>query len=128
MGDLTANLSRHEFACKCGCGFDTVDYELVIVLQETVDHYKEKYPEKNIWIKINSGCRCKKHNTSVTGNPESKSQHLYGKAADFVINDVHEDEVAEYLIKRYHDRYGIGRYTGRTHFDSRRAMARWDNR
>lgn len=126
MGDISDNLSRHEFACKCMCGFDTVDYELAQILQDIVDHFKEKYPDKDIWIKINSGSRCKVHNASVGGG--SKSQHLKGRAADFVINDVHADEVSEYLIIKYHDKYGIGRYAGRTHFDSRHAMARWDNR
>ena len=33
MGDLSENFSRHEFACKCGCGNDTVDAELIRVLQ-----------------------------------------------------------------------------------------------
>ena len=29
MGDLTKNISRYEIACKCGCGFDTIDIEVV---------------------------------------------------------------------------------------------------
>ena len=43
MGDLTSNLSRHEFACECGCGFDTVDFELVTVIQKACNHFEAIY-------------------------------------------------------------------------------------
>ena len=46
MGDLTRNFSRNEFKCKCECGFDTVDYELVTILQDSVEYF-----EKNIILK-----------------------------------------------------------------------------
>jgi uncharacterized protein YcbK (DUF882 family) len=124
-GDISRNLSRREFACHCGCGFDTVDFELAKVLQDVVDHFQEGTLTK-IRIHINSGCRCKKHNANEGGS--LKSKHLIGRAADFYLEHIHPDKVADYLESKYHDKYGIGRYIGRTHFDSRRAMARWDNR
>jgi hypothetical protein len=34
MGDLTANLSESEFHCKCGCGHNVANPELVKILQE----------------------------------------------------------------------------------------------
>ena len=125
MGNISKNLSRHEFSCKCGCGFDTVDFELARVLQEVVDHFQAQ-SDKDIRIHINSGSRCAGHNASEGGG--LKSQHLIGRAADFYLDHVHPDKVADYLEAKYHDKYGIGRYIGRTHFDSRGAMARWDNR
>lgn len=126
---LTNNLSRAEFKCQCGCGFDTVDYNLIIDLQSTVDHFQSMYPNRNIRIKINSGSRCKAHNKAVGGS--RKSQHIYGKAADFFLYDrdtkeiIDPEEVVDYLINRFPNSRGIGRYENRTHFDSRETMARW---
>ena len=34
--------SRRDFACKCGCGFDTIDYELVRVIGYLLN-YLEAY-------------------------------------------------------------------------------------
>ena len=113
MGDLSKNFSRFEFACPCGCGFDTVDAELIRVLEDLrrclFDHP----------ITINSGCRCEKHNAdeSVRGTPGS--QHLTGKAADIVVEGVSPSMVADCLEDKYPDRYGIGRYPTWTHIDVR---------
>ncbi|MGB5631800.1 MAG: D-Ala-D-Ala carboxypeptidase family metallohydrolase, partial [Waterburya sp.] len=66
MGDFTQNLSRVEFKCQCGCGFDTVDFSLVTALQTTVYHFQKKY-DQDVRIKITSGCRCPAHNKKVGG-------------------------------------------------------------
>lgn len=115
--------SRHftyvEFACKCGCGFDSVDARLIDALEDVRVHFGRA-------VRITSGCRCPAHNAHVGGSP--RSQHLYGKAADFVVSGVHADAVARYLEAAYPWTAGIGRYTGRTHFDVRTSKARWDYR
>ena len=140
MGDLTDNLSRHEFECQCGCGTDFVDIALPGVLQACKQVFEVKYPLYNIGININSGTRCMFHNAKVGGKPEeagrpmSGSMHLYGKAADFYLYDkdsgihINDDEVADYLEQRYTNTFGIGRYSGRTHVDTRKTQARWDKR
>ena len=110
---------REEFACKCGCGFDTVDYELAEVLDDVRRHFDSP-------VRINSGCRCISHNHRVGGS--SHSTHVDGRAADFIVSGIHEDEVADYLETKYPDKYGIGRYNGRTHIDTRSGKARWDMR
>ena len=120
MGDLSRNFSRYEFACKCGCGFDFVDAELIKVLEQVRFHF-DKSP-----ITITSGCRCETHNQKVGGSAYSK--HIKGIAADFKVKGVHADEVASYLERTYPDKYGIGRYKGRTHIDIRKSKARWDKR
>lgn len=99
MGNLTNNLSRHEFACKCGCGFDSIDYETVKIIQETCDHFDSR-------VTINSGCRCKRHNQMVGGG--EKSQHLLGRAGDCRFWEVTPTEVYAYLNAKYPDRYGLG--------------------
>lgn len=74
MGDMTRNFSRWEFACPDKCGFDEIDERLVHRLQVVRDIM-------GLPIKINSGCRCSKHNKEVGG--ESVSFHLAGMAADW---------------------------------------------
>lgn len=113
MGDLSKNFSRHEFACKCGCGFDTVDVGLIYLLQGVRDHFKRR-------VSINSACRCPAHNKREGGS--DKSQHLSGRAADIVVDGASPSEVADYLEDKAN---GLGRYDTFTHVDSRSGKARW---
>ena len=114
---LSKNLSRSEFACKCGrCGFDTADVELVGMVQDVRDHF-------GTTVIITSACRCPKYNKAVGGG--DKSQHLLGRAADIVVPGVSPAEVHRYLFDKYPDQYGLGRYDTFTHVDSRRGPARW---
>ena len=73
MARLSKNFTSEEFACKCGCGYDTPNPELVRMLQATRDLYGKS-------IKITSGCRCIKHNAVSGGTPNSA--HIQGKAVD----------------------------------------------
>ncbi|WP_054031256.1 D-Ala-D-Ala carboxypeptidase family metallohydrolase [Desulfatitalea tepidiphila] len=129
---VSRNFWRHEFACKCGCGFDAVDVELLTVLEETRLYFQARYIGENVKIEITSGCRCAAHNRAEGGVPGS--MHIRGKATDFKVwiawqvKQVPADEVAEYLERTYPDRFGIGRYDNRTHVDVRQARARWDKR
>jgi len=82
--------TQKEFACKCGCGFDEIDHELVQVLDAIREHF-------DVPCKVNSGCRCEAHNKFVGGAP--RSQHLLGKAADIVFRDIPPALVAEAAIR-----------------------------
>ena len=73
MGDLTKDFSRKEFACKCGCGFDDIDTRLVHMAQKIRDLLGEP-------VRVNSACRCAKHNKAVGG--VDGSYHTKGLAAD----------------------------------------------
>ncbi len=86
MGDVSKNFSRKEFACKCGCGFDAVDINLLAGLQALRDL-------ANRSISITSACRCESHNKRVGG--ASKSQHKYAKAADVVIQGLTPAEMTK---------------------------------
>lgn len=116
MGDLSNNFDRDEFECSCGCGFDTVDYELVEVLEDLREHFDAP-------VTVNSACRCKEHNEAVGGG--AKSQHLKGRAADVNVHLVTPLCVQDYLLNKYPDKYGIGKYSSFTHVDSRGTKARW---
>lgn len=85
MGDVSKNFSRREFACKCGCGFDAVDVDLLSGLQALRDLSGRS-------ITITSGDRCEAHNKKVGG--ASQSLHKKGKAADIVVQGLKPTEMA----------------------------------
>lgn len=141
MGDLTRNLSRSEFACQCGCGFDTVDTELVDTLQEVVDHFI-LCDGVDVSITITGPNRCVNHNEKVQKRYNlnytpysSLTQHMSARAVDFKLFDrrtklqIDPDRVSHHLEVKYPQCFGIGRYNNRTHLDTRtNGPARWDNR
>lgn len=116
MTKLSDNFSSEEFECKCGCGFDEVDKELVDVLQSLREALEEP-------ITITSACRCPEHNKAVGGSP--RSQHLKGTAADIIVKGCTPAFIYNYLDNLYPDKYGIGKYKSFTHLDVRSKKARW---
>ena len=114
MGDISEHFSRHEFACSCGCGFDTADVELIRILEKVREHFDQP-------ITINSGCRCRSHNDAVDGY--RSSLHLVGRAADIVVEGIPPTIVQEYAEQIGVP--GLGRYNTFTHIDSRFGHARW---
>ena len=73
MPKNTKNFTVNEFTCKCGCGLNNVYQELLDMCQKIRD-------ELGVPVRVNSGCRCVKHNAKVGG--VRNSQHLNGVAAD----------------------------------------------
>lgn len=118
MGDrISEHFLREEFACKCGCGQDTVDIKL-LKLSEIVRVYVA------VAVSVNSGNRCASYNRLVSG--AEGSQHLKSKAGDLdVVNPL---EVFEYLCSRFTNHFGFGVYDTFVHVDSRAWKARWDLR
>ena len=122
MGDLTANFSRHEFACKgknCCNNSAPVAPRLVESLQEL----------RNLCgcaLRVTSGFRCNKHNRDVGG--ERESQHTYGYAADIAVPEhMTADELAELASNcKWFLLGGIGVYSTWIHVDVRDdGPARW---
>ena len=113
---ISDNYSRFEFACRCGCGFDTVDAELITVLEDVRREF-------GVPITINSGARCSAHNRAIGGS--KSSQHILGRAADIVVRDVASIHVHGYLNSTYPQAYGLGYYEDFTHIDTRGVRARW---
>lgn len=119
MGDISEHFSRSEFACKCGCGLNVVDAELLVVEEDLRLYF-------NASVELHDACRCPTHNAAVGGVPHS--QHLLGKAADTAVMGQSPDNVANYLLNKYPNKYGIGRYDTFTHIDVRSTKSRWDFR
>jgi uncharacterized protein YcbK (DUF882 family) len=91
MGDITESFSKKEFACKCGCGFDAINPNLVHRLQVVRDIAR-------VAIRIRSACRCPKHNASEGG--KSESFHLKGEAIDWDFYTKELDPLGETLLKK----------------------------
>ena len=85
---------RVEFQCRCGCGFNTVDVELLAVLNDLRFSVHEA-------IYVNSACRCLEYNRKIGSN--DTSQHVQGKAADIRAKGITPKEIHEYLNERYPD-------------------------
>jgi len=150
VGDVSEHLSRHEFACPCGCGFDAVDIDLVYAIERIAVIFGDKNKDaKRVIIHINSANRCAQYDRELKlrlavkagkkFKPEKKkSQHINGIAVDFrmqyefssgVRKKISDDLIADELEAIYVAKHGIGRYKGRTHYDVRTdGPVRWDNR
>ncbi len=118
MGDISKNFNRSEMSCKCRCGFETADIELIEVL-EVVRDWCEGAP-----VRITSGCRCATYNKQIGGSEHSK--HKLGIAADIIVHGVEPKEVYNILDGQYPSKFGIGSYKTFTHIDVRPSKARWD--
>ena len=88
------NFTREEFICPCGCGFDDIDPLIVTTLQRLRDEVQRP-------VVVNSGCRCKSHNATVKGAPQS--QHMQGKAADIRIDGMASIQIIDVLKRLYLD-------------------------
>ncbi len=117
MGDLSRHFNRVEFKCSCGkCTDIAVDKELIDVLEGVRAHFGKP-------LIITSSHRCVEHNKRVGGRPNS--MHLTGKAADIQVSRVEPLLVQDYLLNKYPEEYGIGKYVTFTHIDVRDYKARW---
>ena len=100
MGDLTANFSRSEFTCKCGCG-------TVILLKPLIDALQEVREEIGGPIRINSGTRCVEHNAKEGGLDDS--EHLTGEAIDIECGHSEDRWRLLRILPAYFYRIGIGK-------------------
>lgn len=124
MGDITKNISRHELACNCGCGSDSMDWETINIVQESADHFAEVLGVEKVTVRISSAHRCFEYNRFIGSNDQS--QHPQARAVDYTIDGVSPGDLYAYLVTKYPDKYGIGKYNSFTHFDSRSdGPARW---
>ena len=115
---LSNNFTVKEFACKDGSDTVLIDSALVDLLQKIRDHFGKP-------ITINSAYRNATYNKKIGG--VSNSQHVYGTAADIVVQGVKPEEVAKYAEYLMPKTGGIGLYSSFTHVDVRSNRSRWKN-
>lgn len=111
------NFKVREFKCK-GTDDVLIDHELLTYLQTIRNHFGKP-------LVITSAYRTPSHNKTVGGT--STSQHLKGKACDFYISGVDEQEIYNYCDKLIGNNGGVGLYPNRNfiHIDTRGTKARW---
>ena len=73
MATDTKNFKVSEFACHCGCGYNIIDQRVINMAQIIREAL-------GVPVRVNSGCRCEKHNAACGGT--KGSFHTKGKAAD----------------------------------------------
>jgi len=120
LTQLSGNFTRDEFACKC-CGKNKTKKELITKLQRLRDFI-------NLPIYIESGYRCKKHNSNVGG--VVNSQHLLGKAADIMVKKNNKWMSGRQIYRlvrksKLFRNHGVGIYRYFVHLDIRGKHARW---
>lgn len=112
---LSPHFKRDEMACKCGCGFDTIDVETLQVAEKVREFV-------NGPVIILSAARCHAHNKEVHGS--KNSQHVLGRALDLFVDD--PKKVYAWLCDEYPGVYGFGLYSTFVHIDTRTdGPARW---
>lgn len=113
--------TEEDTSCHCGCGYNPVSDELLLLLDAMSDMVGEK-------LEISCACRCPEHNAEVGG--VENSQHVLGLAADVIVPEgMTVDELAS--IARAAGCYGgVGRYYEDefVHVDQREdGEADWDD-
>lgn len=117
MGDLSEHFSRWEFACRCGCGFNTVDAQLLQVLQALRTAMGKP-------VSVHSGARCARHNAELDPPGAPNSYHLCGQAADIEVDAKTNEEVGAWL-RAFDIPLGVGIYKTHVHVDVRGRKAEW---
>ena len=138
MGDITEHFSYWEFACKCGCGFDCVNFDHVRRL-ERFRAFIQREIGREFALQILSGVRCPAHNAAIKPRSTPDSQHTFkvifrggiqieadGRpcASDVIAADAETDQgmPAERLYQLALDFgkfNGVGQYHDFVHLDSR---------
>lgn len=95
---LTKNFKVREFACHDGSDKILIDENLPLLLQEIRDAFGKP-------ITINSAYRNETYNKKVGG--AASSQHVKGKAADIVVQDVPPFAIAAWMEQKIKN---IGKY------------------
>ena len=120
-GYVSPHFRYSEFSCNhCGKYGELISMELIDVL-ETL-----RTDLGNNSVMINSGVRCETHNRNVGGASNSRHLDKHADAADIVVAHVTPQDVQAYLLDKYLNKYGIGKYNSFTHIDVRPGgPARW---
>ena len=116
MNKISDHFHRSEFKCACPCDKDTVDIELIDILEDLRTYFRTE-------VVVTSGYRCKEYNEGVGGSKNSK--HTEGRAADIQVRGIAPTKIYNYLTNKYPDQYGFGNGRSFTHVDSRIIKARW---
>lgn len=124
---LTKNFTKAEFDSKDGAEMPLNVLSNIIKLAGELQRVRDVV---GVPITINSAYRSPEHNAKVGG--AKRSQHLYGRAADIVVQGKTPKEVYDLIegMIACGDMLqgGLGLYDTFVHYDIREGKARWDYR
>lgn len=113
---LSKHFKRREFACSCGCGFDSIDSATLGILEAVRGAFDAP-------VIVTSGARCAEYNARIGG--VSNSQHVYARAADIQVKGATPESVHSWIAQHYPDA-SLGLYRTFVHVDTRTGgPARW---
>lgn len=115
---LSPHFKVREFRCRDGSDKILIDDDLIKILEMIRERFGKP-------VTVTSGYRTATYNRACGG--ASKSQHLYGTAADIVISGVDPLKVCQYAETLMPKSGGIGWYVGSrfSHIDVRATRSRW---
>ena len=113
---ISAHFRVNEFRCKDGSDPVCISRQLVAILE----YVRSKFGKP---VVINSGYRTPAYNKTIGG--AEFSQHLYGRAADIVVEGVKPAEVYFSLCEFFPNCCGFGFYSSFVHVDCRETKSRW---
>ena len=121
---LSKNFHLSEFDCKDGSELPSALFPNVLKLSENLQVLRDYL---GVPITINSAYRSLEHNRKIGG--ALKSQHLFAKAADIVVEGKTPEQV-EHVIKYLISvgkmtQGGLKAYDTFTHYDVRGYKSRW---
>ena len=102
------NFKRSEFECKCGCGENRINHQLVKALDMAVSEIKRDNP--GFKCIVTSGCRCEKHNATLAGSVENSS-HLVKTTRKILGDGSKQESVRECLAVDFSCPTSSMRYT-----------------
>ncbi len=97
------HFKKSEFACRCGCGKDNINTELV----DKLDQAREL---AGVPFVVTSGLRCEKYNEQLKAKGykvAEDSSHMTGLAADISATGVNRNRII-WALCRVFDRVGFG--------------------
>lgn len=115
--EIRKNFKVKEFRCKDGSDAIIIADDLIYWLYRVRTYFNKP-------VIITSAYRTPAYNAKVGG--ATRSQHMYGTAADFYIKGVEPEEIAAYLETLVPNTCGIGLYDSFVHLDVRRKKTRWN--
>lgn len=113
---ISVHFLVNEFRCKDGADPVCVDARLVAILEFVRSNFGKP-------VVINSGYRTPSYNRKIGG--AKFSQHMYGRAADIVVEDVKPEVVYNFLCEAFPNSFGFGLYASFVHVDCRKTKSRW---
>ena len=107
LKELTRSQTAQRHGISNEPGNDEDGHQIIVNLTALCQKVLQPIRDKHGRVDVNSGLRVPKLNAIITGNPNSKSQHQYGLAADIECRDISNLELAKWISENLEVDQGI---------------------